>query len=152
MDKPFKYTYAFTSLTQARELQSRISQIDLEIKLKKLNRQSSFNEISDSADLDYLERFRTTLTEERDALISTAISYAAEILLDDIEHKVSGHLSLGAMLIDSLWYFVSVFNIKVHLSTLARIKLIELSIKLILPELQYMDVSSKVDKLKKQLF
>lgn len=152
MDRSYKYNYALNSLNRARNLQSQVSQLELDISLKQLSRQSSFNEITDTANLYYLQRVKDNLISERDALISNAIVATAEILMDEIEHQVAGYLSLGRMMIDSLLSFISIYNIKVQTSAVARTQLIQLSLKLILPGIAYMDLPAKIERLNKLLY
>ena len=152
MDRSYKYNYALNSLNRARNLQSQVSQIDLDISLKQLRHQSSFNETNDAASLYYLQRVKDNLILERDALISTAIVAASEILMDEIEHKVAGYLSLGRIMIDSILSFMSIYNIKARISVLARTQLIQLSLKLLLPDMPYMDLPAKIESLNKLLY
>lgn len=152
MDKSYKYTFGVNSLNRARNLQSQVSQIDLDISLKQLRHQSSFNETNDTASLYYMQRVKDNLILERDALISTAIVAASEILMDEIEHKVAGYLSLGRIMIDSILSFLSIYNIKVRISVLARTQLIQLSLKLLLPDMPYMDLPAKIERLDKLLY
>lgn len=152
MDKSYKYNFGVNSLNRARNLQSQVSQIDLDISLKQLRHQSSFNETNDTASLYYMQRVKDNLILERDALISTAIVAASEILMDEIEHKVAGYLSLGRIMIDSILSFLSIYNIKVRISVLARTQLIQLSLKLLLPDMPYMDLPAKIERLDKLLY
>ena len=152
MDKSYKYIFGVNSLNRARNLQSQVSQIDLDISLKQLSHQSSFNETNDTASLYYMQRVKDNLILERDALISTAIVAASEILMDEIEHKVAGYLSLGRIMIDSILSFMSIYNIKVRISVLARTQLIQLSLKLLLPDMPYMDLPAKIERLDKLLY
>lgn len=152
MDKSHKYNYAVNSLNRARNLQSQVSQIELDIRLKQLSHQSSFNEINDTANLYYLQRVKDNLILERDALISTAIVATTEILMDEIEHKVAGYLSLGRLMIDSLLSFMSIYNINARTSAVVRTQLIQLSLKLILPDISYMDLPAKIERLNKLIY
>ena len=152
MDRTFLYNYATFSLNRAKDLQTQILQIDLDIKLRKLSNKSSFRSANDSMQLNYLHSRQVSVVSERDSHISTALAYAIEILLDEMQHKVSGYLSVGSMLINNIQSFLFIYNIKPHISLLTTIKLSELSVKLAAPELSYNEVASKLEELRHQLY
>lgn len=45
-----------------------------------------------------------------------------------------------------------IYNIKVRISVLARTQLIQLSLKLLLPDMPYMDLPAKIERLNKLLY
>lgn len=151
MDKSYLYNYASQALNRARDLQSQISQIDLDIRFQQLSNHSSFAGVSDSLRLNYLQSQKLNLISQRDSYVSDATSYAIELLLDEMNHDVSGYLSLGAMLINNIQSFLSVYDINARISVVARYKLAELSYKLAVPSFSYMDVATKVENLKRRL-
>lgn len=152
MDKSFEYNIASNYLNRARDLQSKILQMDLDIKFRKLSSRSSFKDINDSIQIHYLQNQKMSIISERDSNISSAITYAAEILIYEIDRQVSGIFSLGAMLINNIQSFLSIYDIKVNVSVIARTQLAELSFKLGLPSLTYIEIASTLDKLKRQLY
>ena len=152
MDKSYLYNLASQSLNRARDLQSQISQIDLDIRFQQLSNKSSFAGMTDSLHLIHLQRQRLNLIPQRDSHISESISYAVEIMIDDIMRHVSGYLSLGAMMIANIQSFLSIYDVKVHVSAVTRYKLAELSYKLALPSFSYLDVATKVENLKSHIY
>lgn len=152
MDKSYLYNLASQSLNRARDLQSQISQIDLDIRFQQLSNKSSFAGMTDSLHLIHLQRQRLNLIPQRDSHISEAISYAVEIMIDDIMRHVSGYLSLGAMMIANIQSFLSIYDVKVHVSAVTRYKLAELSYKLALPSFSYLEVATKVENLKSHIY
>lgn len=152
MDKSFEYNIASNYLNRARDLQSQILQMDLDIKFRKLSSRSSFKDINDSIQIHYLQNQKMSIISERDSNISSAITYAAEILIYEIDRQVSGIFSLGAMLINNIQSFLSIYDIKVNVSVIARTQLAELSFKLGLPSLTYIEIASTLDKLKRHLY
>lgn len=152
MDKSYLYNLASQSLNRARDLQSQISQIDLDIRFQQLSNKSSFAGMTDSLHLIHLQRQRLNLIPQRDSHISESISYAIEILLDDIKRGESGYLSVGAMLVNNIHSFMSIYDVNAHMSVVTRYKLAELSYKLALPGFSYMDVATKLENLKSRLY
>lgn len=152
MDKSIVYNIASNALSRARDLQSQISQIELDIKYCQLNNQSSFGKMNDMGSIGYLQGLKANRIQERDSHLSEAISYAVEIMIDDIMRHVSGYLSLGAMMIANIQSFLSIYDVKVHVSAVTRYKLAELSYKLALPSFSYLEVATKVENLKSHIY
>lgn len=152
MDIILLYRISNDSLLKARNLQSQISQIDLDIKLRQISQSSSSLGIKDASYINKLLDSKIRLANERDIHISTAVEYASDILIHEIDHKVSGYLSIGSMLINSINSFLTIYKVKAHISVTARTKLLGLSYKLLLPEFTYMEVASTIDRLQKQLY
>lgn len=63
-----------------------------------------------------------------------------------------GYLSLGRIMIDSLLSFMSIYNIKDGISVEARAQMIQLSLKLLLPDIDYLDVPAKIERLNKLIY
>lgn len=55
-------------------------------------------------------------------------------------------------MIDSLMSFMSIYNIKAGISVVARTQIIQLSLKLLLPDIDYLDVPAKIERLNKLIY
>lgn len=152
MDKSNLYRDSSNALMNAKNLQMQISQKELELELIEINsRYRNSYEHSDRLKIQNIKMDIDLLTSQRDTYISNAIDLAIDILNVEIDEKNSGVFSLGSLAIGSINSFISSMKPDLRISITSRMKLSQVSSKLLFAGIGYMDVSSKIDTLKRLL-
>lgn len=155
MNKILLFTLSSNELGNAQSIQRQIFQKDLQIELLNINNRYQptlgYNNNSNLLNLQNILLEKNKLISQRDYHLSNAVNYALDIVLDDIERKVSGLLSTGSMAINSIVSFIAAYRITFVLSFSVRVKLAQVMMKLLIPNYTYLDLKSQLDKLNGQV-
>ena len=151
MDKLLIFTLSSNELRKAQSIQQQILQKDLQLELQDINNRYrptfGYNNYPNMLNRQSILLEKNHLISQRDESLSNAVNYALDILLDDIERKDSGLLSIGGMAINSIVSFVTAYRITFVLSFPVRIKLSQVMVKLFLPDYTYWDLKNQLEKL-----
>lgn len=151
MDKLLIFTLSSNELRRAQSIQQQILQKDLQLELLDINNRYrptfGYNNYPNMLNRQNILLEKNHLISQRDGSLSNAVNYALDILLDDIERKDSGLLSIGGMAINSIVSFVTAYRITFVLSFPVRIKLSQVMVKLFLPNFTYLDLKNQLEKL-----
>ena len=155
MNKILLFTLSSNELGNAQSIQRQIFQKDLQIELLNINNRYQptlgYNNNSNMLNLQNILLEKNKLISQRDNHLSNAVNYALDIVLDDIERKVSGLLSTGSMAINSIVSFVTAYRITFVLSFSVRVKLAQIMVKLLIPNYTYLDLKCQLEKLNGQV-
>lgn len=155
MDKVLIFTLSSNELRRAQSIQQQILQQDLQLELLDINNRYrptfGYNNYPNMLNRQNILLEKNNLIRQRDECLSNAICYALDILLDDIERKDSGLLSIGGMAINSIVSFVTAYHITFVLSFSVRIKLSQVMVKLFVSNLTYWDLRNQLEKLERQI-
>ena len=142
-------------LTRAQSIQQQIHQKDLQLELLDINNRYrpvlGYNNQPNMLNRQTILLEKNSLINQRDVCLSSAINYALDIVLEDIETKVNGLLSTGGMAINSIVSFVTAYRITFVISFSVRIKLSQVMVKLILPNYTYLNMKSQLDNLMRHI-
>lgn len=155
MNKVLMFTLSSNELRKAQSIQQQIFQKDLQMELMDINNKYrpalGYNNYPNMLNRQNILLEKNNLIRQRDECLSNAISYALDILLDDIEKKDSDLLSIGGMAINSIVSFVTAYHITFVLSFYVRIKLSQVMVKLLMPNYTYWNLKNQLEKLERQI-
>ena len=155
MNKILLFTMSSNELARAQSIQQQIHQKDLQLELLDINNRYrpvlGYNNQPNMLNRQTILLEKNSLINQRDVCLSNAINYALDIVLEDIETKVNGLLSIGGMAINSIVSFVTAYRITFVISFSVRIKLSQVMVKLILPNYTYLDMKSQLDNLMRHI-
>ena len=155
MNKILLFTMSSNELTRAQSIQQQIHQKDLQLELLDINNRYrpvlGYNNQPNMLNRQTILLEKNSLINQRDVCLSSAINYALDIVLEDIETKVNGLLSTGGMAINSIVSFVTAYRITFVISFSVRIKLSQVMVKLILPNYTYLNMKSQLDNLMRHI-
>lgn len=151
MDRLSLHTMSTSELSKARNIQSQISQKEFEIQMIQIDMKYDYR----SNGTSYLNESRMrsvqyeiqSLERERDKCINNAVEYTLDIILEELNSSINGVLSLGNIAVGSVISFISSQRIKVSVSLSTRMKLNDVSSKLLFAGFTYISVKSNIDKL-----
>lgn len=151
MNKILLFTFSSNELSNAQIIQRQIFQKDLQIELLNINNRYQptlgFSNSSNMLNLQNMLLEKSRLISQRDNYLSNAISYALDIVQDDINQKVDGLISTGSMAINSIVSFITVHSITFALSFPVRVKLYQILAKLSIPDYAYWNLRIQLNKL-----
>lgn len=155
MNKILLFTLSSNELSNAQSVQRQIFQKELQIELQNINNRYKptlgYNYNPNMLNLQNILLEKNRLISQRDNYLSNAISYALDIVQDDIDKKVSGLLSTGSMAINSIVSFITAYRITFTLPFSIRIKLSQILNKLLIPDYTYWDLKNQLEKLMRQV-
>ena len=154
MNKILLFTMSSNELARAQSIQQQIHQKDLQLELLDINNRYrpvlGYNNQPNMLNRQTILLEKNSLISQRDICLSNATNYALDIVLDDIERKVSGLLSTGGMAINSIVSFVTAYRITFVMSFFVRIKLSQVMAKLVMPNYTYLNLKYQLDNLMRQ--
>lgn len=150
MDNNYLYDISSNELMQARNMQSQISQKELELKLLDINgRYNTYDPYSsDKIKRQSIEMEISTFKNNMDAHLNNAISYALLLAEQDIRNNHTYSISMAAYAIDSICSFLISYMGNFKPSFLAQMKLHELSSQLMLSGINMLNLKNAIAKLK----
>lgn len=150
MDINFLYNMSSNELTQARNLQSQISQKELELRL--LDIKSRYNSYepysSDRMKRQSIEMYISTLKNNVNVHINNAISHALLLAEQDIRSNHEYSISMATYAIDSINSFLTSYKDSFKLSFLTQMKLLEISSTLMSVGTSMFTLRSTINKLR----
>ena len=136
------------ALSQARDVQVLIQNMDLQIELWQINQRYNQGTLTDVLNYQNLLLERNNLVIRRDSSLSLALDAALMLVQNDIANNVAGVWSIGNMALKNIMSFVDMNRVGYSFVSVSnRMKLTQISASLVTKGVEFFDLRYNIDKI-----
>ncbi|MBR5216334.1 MAG: hypothetical protein IKV80_08975 [Bacteroidales bacterium] len=136
------------ALSQARDVQVLIQNMDLQIELWQINQRYNQGTLTDVLNYQNLLLERNNLIIRRDGSLSLALDAALMLVQNDIANNVAGVWSTGNMALKNIMSFVDMNRVGYSFVSFSnRMKLTQISASLVTKGVEFFDLRYNIEKI-----